>query len=77
MKLDHSKLQGSATQPWLPWAACQPASTGMVGAVLVFCSLLLTPLTASATDEYEEGFLTTYLNRGLERVMPPDTAAQS
>ena len=55
----------------------QPASTNTVGAVLVFFCLLFPGLQAWATDEYEEGFLTAYLNRGLERVMAPDTATHT
>lgn len=57
--------------------AHQPASTNTVGAVLVFFCLLFPGLQAWATDEYEEGFLTAYLNRGLERVMAPDTATHT
>ena len=55
----------------------QPASTNTVGAVLVFFCLLFPGLQAWAADEYEEGFLTAYLNRGLERVMAPDTATHT
>ncbi len=55
--------------------ACQPASAIVAGAVLAFSCLFLRPLPAQAADEYEEGFLTTYLNRGLERLVPADTAA--
>lgn len=57
--------------------AHQPASTNTVGAVLVFFCLLFPGLQAWATDDYEEGFLTAYLNRGLERVMAPDTATHT
>lgn len=54
----------------------QPARAIVVGAALAFCCLLCHPLSAHTTDEYDEGFLTSYLNRGLERVMPSDTASQ-
>ena len=36
--------------------------------------LVLSP-QAWANDEYQEGFLTSYLNRGISRLMPPDTAS--
>ena len=36
--------------------------------------LVLSP-QAWANDEYQEGFLTSYLNRGISRLMPPDTTS--
>ena len=77
MAHNHCELQGSVMCFSSLLKANQTASTFKMGVVLVFFFFLFLPLSVSATDEYEEGFLTTYLNRGLERVMSSDTAAQT
>lgn len=77
MAHNHCELQGSVMCFSSLLKANQTASTFKMGVVLVFFFFLFLPLSVSAADEYEEGFLTTYLNRGLERVMSSDTAAQT
>ena len=42
--------------------------------LIIYAFLCAQTLFAGQTDEYQEGFLTYYLNRAIEKAMPSDTA---